>query len=132
VNVVVAEPDVARSSQVRAAWIRVCVVAFVWLVAIGVGSLALSLDVSRQRVTIAWAASVSDVQREQLEQSLGLMSPDRGGDGSWNYLLRDRSLTASNGLSPVYGSLTHGTSIGQRTRSSSTALIRPRGCSLSR
>jgi len=87
------EPAVRRASDsdVRAAWIRTCLLLVIWLVTIGIGWLALSLDLSRQRITVAWVASVSDVQRDALERSLGLVGGERGSDGVWNYFLNDRS-----------------------------------------
>ena len=81
----------ARDAELRAAWIRVCLLVLVWLVTINIGWLALSLDLSRQRITVAWAASVSDVQRDALERSLGLVAGEPGSDGVWNYFLKDRS-----------------------------------------
>ena len=85
------EPGLRRAHDVRAAWIRTCLLLAIWLVAIGIGSLALSLDLSRQRITVAWMASISDVQRDALERSLGLIRGEQGSDGVWNYFLKDRS-----------------------------------------
>lgn len=63
----------------------------IWIVTIALGWLALSLDPSRQRITVAWAASVAATQRDTLERSLGLTRGEPGSEGVWNYVLNDSS-----------------------------------------
>ena len=68
------------------------------LVAAGLGALAAFLiqlndtqGLAAQRINLRWAPTVSDSERQQLEQQAGLIVTNAQGNRTWSYTLRDRS-----------------------------------------